>query len=75
MAKFSLPDVIVREDEMRDHLPTLARAVGYDPSAVPDKAGDDMPFPLAAVYDEEIEAVAAQVYQRDYLIFGFNAWR
>ena len=41
-----------------------------DPESVPNKA----PFGLAQIYDEEIEALAQDAYQRDYLMFGFDTW-
>jgi len=74
MAQFSLPDMILREDEMPDRLPDLARAVGYDDAPAPPVPAADTPFALADIYDDEIEALAAQIYQRDYVVFGFDRW-
>ena len=37
-------------------------------------ASEDTPYPLSAIYDEEIEQKAADVYSRDYLMFGFGKW-
>jgi hypothetical protein len=31
--------------------------------------------PLAAFYDDEVEARVQDVYQRDYMIFGYRRWR
>lgn len=75
MAGFALPDMIVREDEMGAYLPALAQQVGHgdpgDPPAIP----EDRPFALADVYDDEIEAKTQDVYQRDYLMFGYGSWK
>lgn len=74
MGDFTLPDMIIRETEAADYLPALAMQVGHpappDPESVPNKA----PFGLAQIYDEEIEALAQDAYQRDYLMFGFDTW-
>jgi len=37
-------------------------------------AQDDTPFTLADIYDDEIETMIAQIYQRDYMMFGFGPW-
>lgn len=70
-----LPDRIIREADMAQELADLARAIGR--ADVPGlTAGDaDQPFALSEVYDAEIEALAAEAYQRDYLMFGFGPWR
>ncbi|MEY8838478.1 nodulation protein NodH, partial [Cribrihabitans sp. XS_ASV171] len=41
----------------------------------PASATEDRPYPLARIYDAELEALAADVYQRDYVTFGFGPWR
>ncbi len=74
MAQFALPDVIIREDEMTAHMPWLARQIGYDKSAPPADAPADTPVSLANIYDDEIEDLVKNIYQRDYMIFGFRAW-
>ena len=74
MAEFTLPDMIVREDEMQAYLPALALQVGHqaplDPAPVPNRA----PFSLAQIYDDQIEALGREAYQRDYVMFGFEDW-
>ncbi|MDA7423867.1 sulfotransferase family 2 domain-containing protein [Thalassococcus lentus] len=74
MSEFTLPDMIIREDEMASYLPALAMQVGHDgppdPEAVPNKA----PFSLAEIYDDQIEALGREAYLRDYLMFGFDDW-
>ncbi len=74
MAQFGAPDVILREDELPDDLPALARKVGYTtgpPAPVPSR---DQPFSLAHVYDATIETLTRKIYWRDYRLFGFCDW-
>lgn len=74
-AGFILPDVILREDELEHALPELARQIGYDaPPPVP-ASEPHQPYALGDIYDDEIEDLVAQIYQRDYLVFGFKRWR
>ncbi|MEQ9692861.1 sulfotransferase family 2 domain-containing protein [Shimia sp. SDUM112013] len=73
-SELMFPDVIVREDEMNAYLPALAMQVGKTDSSDPANAPEDQPFALSEIYDEEIEALTVDVYQRDYLLFGFGAW-
>ena len=74
MAQFTLPDLIIREEEMGPALDRLAGEMGYRKAEPPKAAAADGPHALKDIYDAEIEALAAQVYQRDYLLFGFEAW-
>lgn len=70
-----LPDRLIREADMAQELPELANIVGkQNAPAVPNPAADH-PFDLAEVYDPEIEDLCRAAYQRDYMIFGFTAWR
>ena len=74
MSEYTLPDMIVREDEMASYLPALAMQVGHpgppDPTHVPVRA----PYSLAAIYDDGIESRARDAYARDYIMFGFDDW-
>ena len=74
MAQFSIPDMVIREEEMPRYLSELARVTGYAKPPLPETAPEDAPFALSDIYDGKIEALAAQVYQRDYLLFGFGPW-
>ena len=74
-AEFALPDMIVREDEMSVMLPALAMQVGQLNAPEPDAARADHPFALEDVYDAELEKWVQDVYQRDYMTFGFGSWR
>ncbi len=75
MAQFTLPDLILREDEMLQGLGALAKQVGYPGAPPVPEAATDEPFALADIYDAEIEALGADIYQRDYIMFGFDRWR
>lgn len=72
---FVPPDVILREDEMPTLLPQLAGHVGHDTPPAPALAAPEAPHALADIYDADLEAQAADIYQRDYMMFGFRAWR
>lgn len=73
-ASFASPDVILREDELAAGLPELAAKLGLkNPPAYVEDA-QDTPFALADIYDGEIESLCQDVYQRDYLTFGFGNW-
>ncbi|QYX56946.1 sulfotransferase family protein [Roseovarius sp. SCSIO 43702] len=74
MANFILPDMILREEEMAETLPALARALGHDGTAPMPAPEPDEPFSLAEIYDEEIEAAVTDIYQKDYVMFGFGPW-
>jgi len=69
-----LPDLILREEELESALSALALQVGYDPKPVP-KLSRETPFTLADIYDDDIEKLAQDAYQRDYMMFGFDRWR
>jgi LPS sulfotransferase NodH len=74
MAHFCLPDVIIREPDMQKELPALARQIGIENATPPHAAPDDNPFALKDIYNDKIEALAKSIYQRDYLMFGFQNW-
>lgn len=75
MTDFSPPDMILREDEMDSQLTSLAKQVGYVKPPRPQRAAEDEPFRLSEIYDDEIEKTVAEIYQRDYMMFGFRRWR
>lgn len=72
---FVLPDHVLREEELPDALPRLARQVGHPAPPIPESAVPDRPVALDSIYDETLEALVAEVYHRDYLMFGFGPWR
>lgn len=75
IAAFTLPDIILREDEMKTVLPDLARQLGHAAPPEPEHASADSPFPLSQIYDAQLETLAVEAYQRDYQMFGFSDWK
>ncbi|WP_377191921.1 nodulation protein NodH [Ruegeria meonggei] len=72
---FAQPDFILREDEIATALPNLGRQMGQVTAPSPGLSAADMPFALSEVYDDALETLAAEAYQRDYLQFGFGGWK
>ena len=72
-AQVAPPDLLLREEELPEALPQLAARVGGEarPYAPP---ADDAPVPLADYYDEAVESAVRDVYQRDYMMFGWSRW-
>ncbi|RBI82682.1 nodulation protein NodH [Rhodosalinus halophilus] len=75
MGEFAPPDLVVREDEMADWLPLIARAAGRPDAPPPPAAPPDAPMSLATIHDRRLERLAREVYARDYERFGFGDWR
>jgi len=75
IAEHGLPDMLLREDNLRYNLATLAGQIGK--TAMPDVNGKSDPLhdKLAAIYDPEIEDAARDAYARDYIGFGFGNWQ
>jgi hypothetical protein len=73
-SNYQSPDHLFREDSLGAGLAWLAREVGVGaPAYVPAPSG--AAHDLGDFYDAEIEAAAADTYQRDYIGFGFGPWR
>lgn len=73
-ADFSQPDLIVREERLAEDLSFLAASVGKAAPLVDDK-DVDAPFALSEIYDDTLEEAVRAAYQRDYMMFGFEAWQ
>ena len=73
-ADLAQPDMILREDELPDMLALLAQRAGYDAPPAYARPPEMAPVPLQAIYDADIEARVAAVYQKDYVSFGFGSW-
>jgi hypothetical protein len=74
-ADFSPPDIIIRENEMTSYLPALAMQIGRFDAPEPETViSENTPFTLAEIYNDDIEALGSDIYQRDYLMFGFDRW-
>ena len=72
---FVLPDRVIREDEMEESLADLARRAGHAAPPMPKPSGEQGEVGLGDIYDAALEELVADVYQRDYLMFGFAAWQ
>lgn len=72
--EFCLPDMILREEELAVFLPAIATQTGS--KIIPDYS-DHEPTPqikLADIYDDDLDSIAQDAYQRDYVMFGFKKW-
>ena len=74
MAEFAVPDLVLREDDLRSGLAMLAHQIGEKQMPAPPKDTDPHAARLAAIYDDGLEAQARDVYGRDYQLFGFEDW-
>jgi len=71
--RFALPDMVLRGEHLQDGLAQLAAQVGLAAPELP-QTQPDHPFALQDFYDEDVEAAVRDVYQRDYMMFGYRAW-
>ena len=73
-AEFLTPDYLVRDTDLGEALPEVARKAGH--TAPPDYVAlpSEAPFALAEIYDAEIEKLCRGAYGRDYTMFGFRNW-
>jgi len=71
-ASFQPLDRLLREDRLAEGLATLAAEAGVTPPAI---APDPAEAALRSIWDETLEAAAAEAYARDYMGFGFTRWR
>jgi LPS sulfotransferase NodH len=73
--EFAFPDWVIREADLEAELPQLARAVGRYTAPALGQRHPTRPFELSDIYDDEIEKLTSDAYQRDYMMFGFGSWR
>ncbi|MEL6550715.1 MAG: nodulation protein NodH [Pseudomonadota bacterium] len=73
-SEFLAPDMILREPNLGTELAMLCELIGEEPPELPATAVTHT-IPLAEIYDADLEARARDVYQRDYLTFGFADWQ
>lgn len=69
-----VPDVLIRETELDAGLRAICGLVGR--ADIPDLAAPVDPYAdrLAQIYDKDLEKLARQIYQRDFVSFGFGRW-
>ncbi|WP_380056094.1 nodulation protein NodH [Falsihalocynthiibacter sp. SS001] len=73
-AGFAAPDMILREDTLETDLEYLAYRMGHENIEIEDEPAAK-PYALDDIYDADIESAAQEAYKRDYVTFGFGAWR
>jgi LPS sulfotransferase NodH len=73
-ADFASPDHVLREGELSEMLPLIARQVGHDSPDTLEAIVADTPFTLGDIHDADLDSLISDVYQRDYMLFGFGAW-
>ncbi|MFQ3183895.1 MAG: LPS sulfotransferase NodH [Alteromonas macleodii] len=73
-AKFASPDLILREDRLEEDFATLAAQIGNTNTPQIAEVSDPHMALLQKIYDEEVEAAVHDVYQRDYVAFGFGPY-
>ena len=73
--QFGTPDIIIREHSIAADLRYLAESIGCKDAPQFDLETDPYQQRLLTIYNKEIEKAARDVYQRDYLSFGFSNWR
>ena len=72
--KFVLPDMILREERLAEDLTHLAAQIDRTDAPPAPAATDPHHDALAAIYDTDLEPLARDIYQRDYMLFGFGDW-
>ncbi|RVT83401.1 nodulation protein NodH [Rhodobacteraceae bacterium CCMM004] len=75
MGQFLLPDRLLREENLARDLDRISADLGLAAVPLPDAAPDPGPVALTDIHDGEVEAMARDVYKRDYMMFGFEDWR
>lgn len=68
-AQAQLPDLVLREEELAEELPRLARRLGV---SAPPAFHPEPPPDLAGMVDAETVALCRKAYARDYERFGFG---
>ncbi|SDE66959.1 nodulation protein NodH [Limimaricola pyoseonensis] len=74
VARLAPPDLVLREADLGEELPRLARRAGRPAPDWP-AASDPWQPALAAIHDAGLERLARAAYGRDYESFGFGPWR
>lgn len=71
----TLPDLVLRENELETALPQLAKSVGVTTPPPFVAADHGIGVPLAHIVDTDIHEKIRTTYARDCLAFGFEDWR
>jgi hypothetical protein len=74
-AEFSVPDLVLREEQLAMGLAQLCDQIGIKGPDAPAIPPPEAPATLAEIYDEEIEKACKDAYMRDYMMFGYGPWQ
>lgn len=74
-AEFSVPDLVLREEQLAMGLAQLCDQIGIKGPDAPVIPLPEAPATLAEIYDEEIEKACKDAYMRDYMMFGYGPWQ
>ncbi|MGI9394959.1 MAG: nodulation protein NodH, partial [Boseongicola sp.] len=74
IGQFSVPDRVIREDEMADGLINVAAEAGLSANVPEGKFDVTTSYPLTEVRTDSIDAAVEDAYRRDYMMFGFSRW-
>ena len=74
-AQFATPDLLCRADRLERDLEYLSQTIGAKADRPPISLDTAAQVPLAAIYDDDLEAAARDAYPRDYITFGFTKWK
>ena len=72
--EFCSPDMVLRAEDLPVMLPAIATQAKS--KSMPDYVSSE-PAPditLSDIYDDALESLAQDAYQRDYVMFGFKKW-
>ncbi|MQQ08275.1 nodulation protein NodH [Epibacterium sp. SM1979] len=71
--EFCAPDLVLREEDLAEDLPHLARKVTQNSAPTLQFTGEET-LRLADIYTRALEDKARAAYRRDYMMFGFRDW-
>ena len=74
IAQFSVPDRVIREEQMHTDLVQLASEIGVNVETPRFDFAAPSPYPLKRIADDKINDACEKAYRRDYLMYGFRRW-
>jgi hypothetical protein len=74
-ADFAVPDMVCREETLEQDLTYLTQSIGLE--VLPPVPPVEMHpfFELKQIYSADLERAARDAYQRDFMTFGYSAWK
>ena len=74
-AEFSVPDQVIREDQLKESLAGLCDQIALKKALRFEWKRDPSLNWLDDIYDNDIEGQVQEIYHRDYTMLGFKPWR